>query len=326
MCGEPLERGMRVVFLDRNTFSPSIRFRHEMLSGAVWTEHASCGPEETVARADGAEVVITNKVRFPHEILNQLPKLRLIAVAATGVDHVDLDTAAKRGIAVANVAGYATHSVPEHVFAMLLALRRHLFQYHQAALDGRWAGSRAFCLHDWPIEDLAGSTLGVIGTGKNGRGVARLAEAFGMRVLLAERRGAAAVRAGRTGFEQVLAKADVISLHVPLTAETRHLIGAAELARMKPGAILINTARGGVMDEAALLDALRIGRIAGAGVDVLSVEPPPADHPLLCAGLSNLIATPHVAWGSRQAQQKLADEVIENIAAFARGERRNRVV
>jgi glycerate dehydrogenase len=289
-------------------------------------EHDRTPPEEIPARAAGAEVLVTNKARLPAGVLDRLPGLRLVAVAATGVDHIDLAAAARRGIGVANVAGYAVRTVAEHVLGVLLALRRSLVRYNEAARTGRWSAAPAFCLHDWPIEDLAGSTLGIIGAGQNGQGVARLAQAFGMRVLLAERRGAATARPGRVGFEQVLREADAITLHVPLTPETRHLIGAPELARMKPDAVLINTARGGVVDEAALLAALRAGRIAGAALDVLATEPPPADHPLLAADLPNLIVTPHVAWASRQAQQKLADEVVENIAAFRRGERRNRVV
>lgn len=316
---------MRIVFLDRNTFAASIRFAHETLAGCTWTEHARTPPEQLAAHAAGAAILITNKVGLPAAALAQLPDLRLIAVAATGVDHVDLDAAARRGVAVANVSGYAIHSVPEHVFGVLLALRRQLARYSEAARDGRWSAAAAFCLHDWPIEELAGSTLGILGAGRNGQAVARLAAAFGMRVLLAERRGASTVRPGRVAFENALAQADVVSLHVPLTPETRHLIGAAELAQMKPHAILINTARGGVVDEDALLEALRSGRIAGAALDVLAREPPPSAHPLLVSNLPNLIITPHVAWASRQAQQQLADEVIANIAAFRRGERRNRV-
>ena len=278
-----------------------------------------------MAHAAGAEVIVSNKVRLPGELLKRLPSLKLVAVAATGVDHIDLAVAARLGIGVCNVADYATHTVPEHVFALVLALRRNLLRYASAARDGRWSAAPAFCLHDWPIDELAGATLGIVGRGTLGAGVARLGQAFGMRVLHAERRGAASVRPGREAFEQVLAAADVLSLHVPLTAETRNLIGRAELARMKPTALLINTARGGVVDEPALHDALRNGRIAGAGLDVLSSEPPSTDHPLLAADLPNLIVTPHVAWASRQAQQRLADEVIENIAAYYRGERRNRV-
>ena len=317
---------MQIVFLDRNTFSPEIAFATVRIPDGVWQDYPCTSPDEFLAHAAGADVIVTNKVRLSGALLERLPGLKLIAVAATGVDHIDLAAAARLGIGVCNVADYATHTVPEHVFALMLALRRNLLRYADAARDGRWSAAPAFCLHDWSIDELAGATLGIVGSGTLGAGVARLAQAFGMRVLHAERRAATSVRPGRTAFERVLAEADVLSLHVPLTAETRNLIGAAELERMKPTALLINTARGGVVDEQALLDALRAGRIAGAALDVLAVEPPPADHPLLAADLLNLIVTPHVAWASRQAQQQLADEVIENIAAFYRGERRNRLV
>ena len=317
---------MRIVFLDRSTFHPDIAFDPTPVADGVWRDYATTADGELSSRLADADVVVTNKVKLPGAVLETLPDLKLVAVAATGVDHVDLDAAARLGIAVCNVSGYAVHTVPEHVFTLLLALRRQLGRYAAAAVDGRWSRAGMFCLQSWPIEELAGSTLGIVGAGANGMGVVRLATAFSMRVLLAERRGATVPRHGRVPFDQVLSEADAISLHVPLTSETRHLIGAAELARMKSTAVLINTARGGVVDESALLTALLGGQIAGAALDVLAGEPPPANHPLLCADLPNLIITPHIAWASRQAQQKLADEVIANIAAFQRGARRNRVV
>ena len=316
---------MRSIFLDRNTFSESVRFPASRLPDCHWWEYPRTLPDEVLANASGAEVIVTNKVRLPADLLEKLPGLKLIAVAATGVDHVDLGAARRLGIGVCNVRGYAVHTVPEHVFALLFALRRRLIDYDRAVRHGDWSRADAFCLHTWPIRDLAGSTLGIIGGGTLGQGVAHIAQAFGMRVLIAERRGAAA-HAGRASFDEVLRESDALSLHVPLTAETRYLISTAELACMKPTAVLINTARGGVVDETALLEALHEGRIAGAALDVLAHEPPPADHPLLAARLPNLIITPHVAWASLQAQQTLADEVVENIAAYLRGERRNRVV
>lgn len=315
---------MRIVLLDRNTFADAIVFPLTRLA-AHSQEYEHTGADDIVTRAADADVLITNKCKLSAMVLEQLPRLKLIAVAATGVDHIDIDAARRRGIGVCNVRDYARHSVPEHVFAVLLALRRNLPRYVSAARDGRWQRSNAFCLHDRPIDDLAGATLGIIGGGTLGQGVAKLAAAFDMHVLFAERRGVNP-RVGYTPFERVLAESDVISLHVPLTPETRHLIGAPELARMQPTAILVNAARGGIVDEDALLDALRAGRLAGAAVDVLTTEPPPADHPLLAADLPNLIVTPHIAWASRQAQQCLADAVVENIAAFMRGEHRNRVV
>jgi glycerate dehydrogenase len=317
---------MNIVFLDRLTFAEGIRFDVSPLADCRWQEYPVTAPEQVVERLRQAEVALTNKVRLTGEMLTQLPRLKLVCATATGVDNIDTATARERGIAVANVRGYATETVPEHVFTMVLALRRNLFRYHGAARDGRWSAAPVFCLHDYPIADLAGSVLGIAGGGSLGGALARLASCFGMRVLLAERRGVKEVRAGRVLFEQVLREADVLSLHLPLTPDTRHLIGRAELAAMKPGAILINTARGALVDPVALVEALKSGRLGGAGIDVLENEPPPADHPLLKADLPNLLVTPHVAWASRQAQQKLADEVIANIAAFLRGESRNRVV
>jgi glycerate dehydrogenase len=316
----------RIVFLDRGTFSADIRFAHESIAGCDWQEYPATRPQDTVSRLRGAEVAAINKVRLTAEVLKELPDLKFIALTATGVDNVDLEAARRQGIAVSNVRDYATRTVPEHVFALLLALRRNLFGLHAAACDGRWSASDSFTLQTHAIGDLAGGTLGIVGAGNLGKAVARLGEAFGMRVLLAEQRGVKELRPGRSAFEDVISESDALSLHMPLTPATRNLIGAAEFARMKPGAILINTARGGLVDEAALLAALKSGRLGGAGIDVLATEPPPADQPLLTADLPNLIVTPHIAWGSRQAQQKLADEVIANIAAFYRGEPRNRVV
>lgn len=316
---------MNIVMLDRATFAPDIRFETTPLGPCVWREHAVTAAAELVERARDAAVVVTNKLGIDASALGRLRRLRLIAVAATGVDHIDLDAARDRGVAVCNVAGYAVTSVPEHVFALILALRRQLLGYTAAAIDGRWSAAPVFCLHDFAIHDLDGSVLGIVGGGGLGTAVARIGAAFGMRVLFAEHRAAQTLRAGYTRFDDVLGAADVLSLHVPLTADTRHLIGAHELGRMKRSALLINTARGGVVDEAALLTALRGGRLGGAALDVLDGEPPRADHPLLKARLPNLLITPHIAWASHGAQQRLADEIIANIAAFARGERRNRV-
>ncbi len=316
----------RMVFLDRGTFAAGIRFSHDSIAGSDWQEYPATRPHDIVSRLRGAEAAVINKVRLPAEVLAELPELKFIALTATGVDNVDIEAAHRLGIAVSNVRSYATHTVPEHVFALLLALKRNLFGLRAAACDGRWSASDSFTLQTHAIGDLAGETLGIVGAGSLGRAVARIGEAFGMRVLLAEQRGAKELRPGRSAFEIVLNESDVLSVHMPLTPATRNLIGAAEFARMKPGAILINTARGGVVDESALLAALESGRLGGAGIDVLAREPPPADHPLLSANLPNLIVTPHVAWAGRQAQQKLADEVIANIAAFYRGEARNRVV
>lgn len=313
----------RIVFLDRDTLAADLRppaFAHE------WVDHARTEPEAVATRLAGATMAITNKVALRREALVQASALRLIAVCATGTDPIDLDYCRERGIAVANIRGYAVHAVPEHVFMLVLALRRNFLAYRGDVRAGRWQAADRFCLTTHPIQDLAGATFGVIGYGALGQACARLAQAFAMRVLIAEHKDAPATRLGYTAFANVLAQADVISLHVPLTPATRHLIGAAELARMKPTAILINTARGGVVDEAALAQALGSGRIGGAGVDVLSVEPPRTGNPLLDLDLPNFLLTPHNAWASVQAQQKVADELIANLEAFECGEARNRVI
>ncbi|MBV9211011.1 MAG: glycerate dehydrogenase, partial [Acidobacteria bacterium] len=220
---------------------------------------------------------------------------------------------------------YATHAVPEHALMLMLALSRNLISYRGEVLSGAWQGSRQFCVFGEPIRDLHGRRLGIIGHGALGRAVEKLAQAFGMRVSISERKGAAEVRDGRVSFEEILRESDIISLHCPLTLETRNLIGAAELEMMRADALLINTARGGLVDEAALAKALVEQRIGGAGFDVLSEEPPRAGNPLLDLRLPNFILTPHIAWASREAMQALADQLIDNLEAFARGEPRNLV-
>jgi glycerate dehydrogenase len=310
----------RIVFLDRNTLQAEIRppaFAHE------WREYGETRPSEVVERLTGASIAIVNKVRIGERELAELPALKLIAVAATGTDNLDLKSCRERGVSVSNVRGYATHTLPEHVLMLILALRRNLSNYQRDLRAGKWQRAEQFCLLDHPIRDLHDSTLGIIGHGALGQSVERLARAVGMHTLVAERKGAGTVRVGRTPFAEVLGASDIITLHTPLNDETRNLIGAAELAGMRPTALLINCARGGVVDENALIEALRAGVIAGAGVDVLSREPPRAGHALLELDLPNLIVTPHVAWASLQAMQTLADQLIDNIEAFVRGEGRN---
>ncbi len=310
----------KIVFLDRASLIAEMRapsFAHE------WIDHPATQPAEVVARLAGAGIVIVNKVRLSAEILALSPSVKMIAVAATGTDNVDLAYCRAHGIVVSNIRGYAVNTVPEHAFMMMLALRRNLLGWRADVRAGLWEKTDQFCLFTRPVNDLHGSTLGLVGYGSLGHGMQKLAEAFGMRVLIAEHRHAAAVRDGYTAFDTVLAEADVISLHTPLTAETRHMIGAREFGLMKPTALLINTARGNLVDEAALIDALKSGRIAGAGFDVLSVEPPRDGNPLLDLDLPNFILTPHVAWSSREAMQALADQVVDNIDAFAAGTPRN---
>lgn len=305
----------RIVFLDRNALGATLRrpaFPHE------WRDYEATNEAEVVARLDGATIAITNKVPLRRATLAQLPQLKLLAVAATGADIIDLAYCRERGLAVANVRDYALHSVPEHVFMLILALRRQLLRYRADVQAGRWQQARQFCLFDYPIRDLHGSTLGLIGYGALGRATARLAQGFGMRVLAAEHKGRTP-REGRTEFTETLRQSDVLTLHCPLTPATENLIGATELALMKPGALLINTARGGLLDAPALCDALQTGRLAGAACDVLPQEPPRDGHLLLTLDLPNFILTPHNAWASDEAQQTLADKLIDNLEAFVAG-------
>lgn len=290
-----------------------------------WDIHERTDPADTQLRICYAELVVSNKVVLDRELLESAPGLTLVCVAATGTNNVDLDAARELGISVTNVAGYATPAVVQHVFALMLAHATRLLEYRQAVLDGAWAESDQFCLLDYPIRELAGRTLGIVGYGELGRGVARIAESFGMEVLVAQRVGGA-VQPGRIPLAELMPRVDVLTLHCPLAETTRHLIGVRELALMKPDALLINTARGGIVDEQALVDALRSGEIGGAAVDVLTVEPPRDGNPLLDPSVPNLIVTPHTAWASRECRQRLVAEVAENIRAFTRGRKRNRLV
>ena len=314
----------RIVNLESGALIADIRrpaFPHH------WTDYPASAQHEVAAHLAGATIAIVNKRLLTAEIIAGLPDLQMVAIAATGYNNVDLDACRARGIVVSNVRGYARTTVPEHVLALMLALSRQIAPFHQSVAAGRWQKSEQFCYFDYPIRDLSGQTLGLLGGGVLGQGVARLAEAFGMRVLQGERKGAASVRAGHVPFDTLIREADVISLHCPLTTETRHMIGAAELAAMQPHALLINTARGGLVDEAALAEALRTRRIGGAGFDVLTEEPP-KDNPLLAPDLlaaGNFILTPHVAWSSREAMQALADQLMDNMEAFVAGAPVNRL-
>jgi glycerate dehydrogenase len=310
----------RIVFLERNTIQAEFRrpdFPHE------WIEHGETSPDQVRVRLANTSIVISNKLALRAPDLSQLPELRLIAIAATGSDCVDLEYCRSHGIAVCNVRGYAVNSVPEHVLMLVFALRRNLFAYRDDVREGKWQLSKQFCLLASELHDIKGSTLGIIGNGSIGQAMARLGEAVGMRVLIAEHKNASTIRAGRVSFTDVLRESDVISLHCPLTEETRDLIGRDELQFMKPNALLINTARGGLLADLALIEALKNGRIAGAAVDVLREEPPVHGSPLLELDLPNFIVTPHVAWASNEAVQALADQVIDNIEAFVAGKPRN---
>lgn len=280
-------------------------------------------PEQRRAHIGTANIVISNKVVIDAELIRQCPALKLICVAATGTNNIDLVASRTAGITVCNVTAYATPSVVEHVFMLILALLRRLDAYRAAIRLGEWARSDQFCLLDPPFAELSGKTLGIIGYGELGHAVAQVATCFGMRVLIGERPGDSDTRTDRVPLAQLYVESDVISLHCPLADNTRHLIDAAALAQMKPTAILINAARGGVVDEQALADALRRGTIGGAGVDVLSEEPPVHGNVLLDERIPNLIVTPHIAWASQAARQRLVQGVADNIRAWLNGAARN---
>jgi len=315
----------RIVFLDRATIAPQIRvrppsFAHELI------EHAETAADQVVERLTGASIAITNKVPIGGAALERLPALKLIAVAATGTDCVDKAACAARGVAVANIRGYAINTVPEHAFALILALRRNVVAYRESVLAGRWQQSGQFCFFDHPIRDLAGARLGIVGEGVLGQRVADLARAFGMVVMFAAHKGKSGLGPLYTPWQQVLETSDVITLHSPLTPETRHMIAMPEFEAMKRRPLIVNTARGGLVNEVALVRALDAGLISGAGFDVVEGEPPKPDNPLLrAAARHNVILTPHVAWASDEAQQTLADQLIDNIENFVAGRPTNLV-
>jgi glycerate dehydrogenase len=287
--------------------------------------HERTPDAEVAARIEGFQVVLANKAVLDRRAIAGNRKLRLIALTATGTNNVDTAAAREAGVAVCNLRDYCTPSVVQHVFALLLALTHRLADYQALVRAGRWQQAGQFSVFDHPIRELAGRAMGIVGYGALGRGVARAAEAFGMQVLLANRPGTAPAD-GRHDLDGMLPRLDVLSLHCPLTEATRGLVSRARLSRMKPDAVLINTARGALVDAQALADALRSGRLGGAGIDVLEREPPPADHPLLDPAIPNLIVTPHVAWAAREARQRCLDELALNVESFIAGGRRNRVI
>ena len=310
---------MKIVFLDRDTISPDTTLRAPAF-GHEWVQYNRTREDEAAARIQDADIVIVNKVKLSAHTLAQAPRLKLIAVAATGTDNIDLAACQQRGIVVSNVRHYAVHTVPEHTFALIFALRRSVCAYRDAVKAGRWQEAAQFCFFDHPIRDLAGSTLGIVGDGVLGQAVAGIGRALGMRVLFSAHKGRTGQGRLYTPFEDVLRQADVLTLHCPLNAQTRHMIGAAEFAQMARHPLLINTGRGGLVDEAAVGPALQAGQISGAAFDVTSVEPPPADHPFMALlERPDFILTPHVAWASAEAIQALADQLIDNVEAFVRG-------
>jgi glycerate dehydrogenase len=309
-----------IVFLDRASLP--VRFARPRCAG-TYAEYPETAADQVVERLAEASVAITNKVALRGPVLARLTGLRLIAVAATGYDCVDLAWCREHGIAVSNIRQYAVHTVPEHVFALVLALRRNLVGYRAAVAAGKWQEARQFCVFDGEIRDLHGSVLGIVGHGSIGGAVASIGAAFGMKVLYSTDPEHPAVDAQHRPLAELVATADVLTLHCPLTAQTRGLIGETELRSMKRGAMLINTARGGLVDEAALRRALTEGWIGGAGFDVLTSEPPREGNVLLELDLPNFILTPHVAWASIEAMEGLADQLTANIDAWAGGEARN---
>ncbi len=310
---------MNIVFLDRDTLPARqlvFNFPHTL------REFPATTPEQLNERLAGAQIAITNKVAIRAEHLAANPQLKLIAVAATGFDHIDVAAAKAAGVTVCNVRNYSSESVAQHAFMMLLALIRHLPACMRDMAAGAWQQSPQFVHFNTPMHDLGGKTLAIFGRGNIGRTLAGYAQAFGMNILWGEHKNADTVREGYTPFQAALQQADVVSLHCPMTPQTRHMIGEAELRLMKPGAILLNTGRGGLADEQAVFDALQQGRLGGAGFDVLSQEPPRQGNPLL-EPLPNLIVTPHIAWTSQEALLNMTEILEANINAFAAGQPQN---
>jgi glycerate dehydrogenase len=319
-----LTKNMLGVFLDEGSVNRGdIDFSRLKSALQEWRFFDHSASHEVSDRIRDADIVISNKVFLGAEAFQQANKLRLICVAATGTNNVDLDAAKQYGIKVCNVRGYANTSVVQHVFALILALTTHLENYRQVIRGGGWQSSVHFSMLNFPIRELSGKTLGIVGYGQLGQAVAKVAAAFGMNVLLAARPGLKDTRPERVPLEKLLPEVDILTLHCPLSESTRGLIGDRELSLMKPGAILINAARGGIVDEPALAQALRDGRLAGAGVDVLTVEPPRQGNPLLAEDIPNLIVTPHIAWASVESRQRLINEIGTNIEAFLKDEPRN---
>lgn len=315
---------MKAVFLDYDTVSNGDLDASALRAAVDDLSLCDSDDAKTAQRIRAVEIVLLNKVELSRELLQGARKLKLIAVAGTGTNNIDMVAARELEVAVCNVRGYCTSSVVQHVWGLILSLTQHVSAYAQLARSGSWTQNEALTVLAHPIRELNGRTFGVVGWGELGRGAARVAEAFGMRVVIANRRGESP-RPARVELGQLLAMSDIVSLHCPLNESTRGLIGARELALMKPDALLINTARGALVDGYALGNALRAGRLGGAGIDVLAQEPPLDGDPLLDPDIPNLILTPHVAWAAREARQRCLDEMAANIRDFAGGGRRSRV-
>ena len=313
---------LQIVVLDRDTLVNrpfEFDFPHTLSSYGTTEAH------ETLARIRGADIIITNKVVISAEHIAANPQLKLIALAATGVNNVDVEAAKQNGTAVCNIRAYGNESVAEHAFMMMITLMRNLPAYQRDVAAGLWENSPFFCHLGAPMRDLNGKTLAIFGRGNIGKTLATYAQAFKMNVVFAEHKNAQSVRDGYVSFDEAIRSADVVSLNCPLTPQTANMIGEAELQQMKPGAILINCGRGGLVDEAALVAALKYGQIGGAGFDVLTQEPPRDGNPLLKARLPNLIVTPHIAWASQEAANRLFDILLDNINRFVAGSPQNLV-
>lgn len=309
----------KIVFLDRSTVAPQINVRKPAFAHE-WVEYEKTSPDQVVERLQGASIVINNKVALTADILKQLPDLRLIAVAATGTDCVDKVYCQQHGIAVSNIRGYAVNTVPEHTFALMLALQRNIVAFRQDVIDGEWQRANQFCFFNHSIHDLRGARLGIIGEGVLGQCVADIAKAFGMIPMFAAHKGKTGLGPLYTPWDQVLETSDIITIHSPLTPETRNMIAMPEFRAMKRKPLIINTARGGLVNEEDLVRALDEGLISGAGFDVTVGEPPALDNPLMkAANRPNVILTPHVAWASDEAQQTLVDQLIDNVENFVKG-------
>jgi len=307
---------LKICFLDRSTIRDDIIIRAPDFN-YEWMEYQGTSAAEIIGRLEGIDIVITNKVPIDADILTACPKLKMVTVAATGTDHIDLDACHKRGVVVSNIRNYALTSVPEHVISMMLMLRREVLQYRAEVIKGRWQQANSFCFFDKPIHDLAGATLGIIGFGALGQATARMAHTLGMKVIFHTRSSKQSEVATQVDLNTLLQSADIISCHCALTPDTHHLLNAAAFAQMKPNAIVINAARGAIVDEAALAHAIKSRQIAAAGIDVLPKEPPAIDSPLMkLAGQNNVILTPHIAWASQEAMQALSDQLIDNIESF----------
>ncbi len=308
------QNSIQGVFLDAATLGSDIDLSVlGSMSCHCWD---TSSPEQVIARAKDADYIVTNKVIINKNVMSQLPKLKLICVAATGVNNIDIPAAKELGITVKNVTNYAGSSIAQLVFSLLSELLLHTNHYSQLVRAGKWSDSPHFCLFDKPIIELTGKTIGLIGYGALAKSVEKVALAYDMKVLIAGRKGQSKLDSNRLPFEQVLRQADIVSIHCPLTADTTDLIAAEEFAIMKPSAVLINTARGGIVNEVALLQALASKQIAAAATDVLTVEPPTKDHPLLLNQPDNLIITPHIAWATREARSRVLEKVVNNIKEF----------